>query len=320
MFKKFNKTKSKRYNIKLTAYKEFDYIWKDILYDLIKDYICDLNVVCFFISFKKTLLKWLYYRYSRKFINKYMVLSTKKIDMHKISSCITKSILTVRPLNKSFRDMVSLFFHQQKNNERFCALDNSNELLALSTVFSIMDSCLESEDNTVNNLEIDEKHRKKLRHRIELPVPFDADDQKEYLYNICLDLSNTKGRRFNLVSYSNIFFLLEKYSCRKAQCDNLIDEYKISFNELNSVYNFCTTLNKKYANINVIDGDFFTVENFKNLDNEQIINLKNIFLQYQEIANSCKQYVVTNQDHIDKYQNKNFNEFIDSVRFKARLN
>lgn len=225
---------NKKTDIKKNIYEEFSHIWDEILINLINDNIIKLNVSCTFLSLKKILIKRLYYVYSMIFMKKYMVKETENIDMHKISACIMKSILIVKPLKISLIDRMNLFFNSKINDERYKTLKNINELLALSTAFSIMNSCIQA---------------KKFSHELVFPIPFIiAEDskfneateeekkeyQKRYIYDICVDLRSTGGFHFNFVTYANVFFLLEKYSCRYKQCENLEKECRrllLKYNE-----------------------------------------------------------------------------------------
>lgn len=203
---------------------EFDLIWENI----IKDKILTASEL-FGLKYKslfyiKLCLKYYYNKYKDIIVKTYMVLDTKNIDRHKIASCLLKAILIVKPLYIPLSARIKFVF--SKKSTQYDSILNHhldtdsiknikkyfiffNEYLALNIVIGVIESYINS-DETVN----------RLKHGIEIPEPFPKPDD-EYLLDFCIGLHYSKLRQINPILIANTLFLWEKYSCRKAKCNNL---------------------------------------------------------------------------------------------------
>ena len=165
-------------------------------------------------------MKRYYKRYCNVFIKSFMVNGTKHIDKHKISSCMMKAILMTKPLKLPLKRIIYTTFHIAAKNlpvQEYLA----NELLSLTVAINIMEGYIHDD------------REKLLKHKIVSPAPF-IHINDDYFDYVCLDLHYTGARKFNIITFANVFFLLEKYSCRRVQCENLIIAYKQLFQEHNS--------------------------------------------------------------------------------------
>ena len=197
---------------------EFDRIWDETLQPLVESYQSQ-----FHLKAKNT--SCLYYR-MRKYFNKQRDLFLKSfmendvydIDRHKIASCYMKTVLAKRPLyiplsvklkfaftNKPLATLLDVKTKAKGINNK---IYYANEYLALSVAVNIIDAYIMADDN------------KDFKHSIIIPEPFPEYDT-DYLLDVCIDLRTNPLRKINIVSFANIFFLLEKYSCRRIQCENL---------------------------------------------------------------------------------------------------
>ena len=206
---------------------EFDRIWDETLQPLVKSYQKQ-----FHLKVKNT--NCLYYR-MRKYFNKQRDLFLKSfmendvydIDRHKIASCYMKTVLAKRPLyiplsvklkfaftNKTLATLLDV---KTKAKGKAKGIDNkiyyANEYLALSVAVNIIDAYIMADDN------------KDFKHSIIIPEPFPEYDT-DYLLDVCIDLRTNPLRKINIVSFANVFFLLEKYSCRRIQCE-ILENYLI---------------------------------------------------------------------------------------------
>lgn len=189
---------------------EFEKIWQDIVAPLVKELRNDYNLrLRYPLRAIKRFVGYYYQRNALLFLNSYMEADAEKIDRHKIAACIVKAILIVRPLSLRLDKGLKVLFRLDKVSETVML---ANQYLALSVAITVLDGYIAADDT------------KELKHRIIVPEPFPEDDS-DYLRDVCLDLYHTNAKRINIVTYANVFFLLEKYSCRKVQCDNLENEY-----------------------------------------------------------------------------------------------
>ncbi len=65
----------------------------------------------------------------------------------------------------------------------------------------------------------------KIKSPLLFPVPF-RNEYEEYIDDVCLDLYYTGARKFNIITYANILFLLEKYTCHRVQSENFENKCK----------------------------------------------------------------------------------------------
>ncbi len=182
----------------------FDRVWADTVIPTIKEFGDKYRKFVYFNKLSKLKAKKCFHKEAQTFVHSYMVNETKNIDRHKIASCMLKAILVAKPFKCSFLQKTTQFFKREKIDDE-CSL--INQYIALNVAVLILEGYIASDKN------------KEIKHRIYTPEPFKGN--KDYLKDVCLDLYYTKPRRINTITYANIFFLWEKYSCRKVQCNNL---------------------------------------------------------------------------------------------------
>lgn len=203
--------------------KEFDAMWS-VIEILINEFKAEYGLNNKNLRFVKFRTKKLYRKYRTLFLKSYMMFNTVRIDKHKIASCMMKSLYIVKPLKLTFKDWFLVRFKPKsinKNNEYKHTVEEmllANECLVLSVATSIVESYIVAH---YNNNDIVQP----LKHRIYFPEPFPEGDNN-YLRDVCLALYYNNPRKIDIVTYANIFFLWEKYSCRWVQCENLLEAYK----------------------------------------------------------------------------------------------
>lgn len=207
---------------------EFDKIWDEVIKGLI-----DTNAKKLGINHKsnnrvKHSLRYKYNKYKDILVKNYMVLDTVNVDRHKIAACMLKAILVVKPLKISLKSKLTFLFSSGKDysdilKHQLQFKDNEqlkkhflffNEYLAISVAVSILESYIQSDNR-----------QGRFKHGIVLPAPFPELDE-DYLLDLCIGLHYTRSRNIDTITYANVFFLWEKYSCRKVQCDNIVASYK----------------------------------------------------------------------------------------------
>lgn len=191
---------------------DFEKIWDEVVCPLIKETSNRLNLKQKNLSISRYFIGKIYDKEKNIFMNSYMVSSTNNIDRHKIASCLMKAILKIKPIKIPLNEKLQILFRKNKCGKNIFL---ANEFLSLSVATTIIQSYIKA----------DKSESKKFKHPIIFPEPFPKHDDN-YILDICLDLYYNNPSRFNTIAYANIFFLLEKYSCRKFQCDNLESEYK----------------------------------------------------------------------------------------------
>ena len=211
---------------------EFDIIWDKIIEKSIINHSEMLGVSYKSLSWVKRCMRRRFNKYKDALVKNYMVLDTFNIDRHKIAACMMKAILIVKPLYIPYYARFKLLFSGKnvyfdsilKHKLKFDAKDiNSpkkdylflNEYLSLGVAISILDSYIRT-DNKPD----------RFVHSIVLPNPFPEPDE-DYLLDVCIGLHYTQPKTINPIAYANAFFLWEKYSCRKKQCDNIEEAYKL---------------------------------------------------------------------------------------------
>lgn len=200
--------------------KIFSEVWEKIIKDTIKDFCDEFSEIKVpqWARVKRKIGKC-YNKYALEFVMRYMKSETKKIDRHKICACMVKSILQARPLRIPFKYKINLLFKKDllETDSKTQFLILCNELFALSVAFDILNSYIEADPEKV------------LKHNVIAPSTFTSNDKlndiSDYIRSTCVDLYYTKAKKFNYITYANIFFLLEKYSCRKTRYNNLEKEY-----------------------------------------------------------------------------------------------
>lgn len=196
----------------MTKFDLFDTIWEKTVEKTCEIYLEKYgsgNLVNHIAKSKKKARRY-YYESSRIFVYSYMRNMTHNIDRHKIASCMVKSILMARPLRVSFFDKVKWFFTKENIDDKIYL---ANQYVAINVAVLILEAYIRSDI------------KKEFKHRIFFPEPF-PDGEKNYIKDVCLDLYYTSPRNFNIITYADIFFLWEKYSCRRAQGENLEDKCK----------------------------------------------------------------------------------------------
>lgn len=214
----------------------FDEIYKEVIVPLTQDLSKSFDEIQLInrAEKKKYTLKKHFEKEYMIFMKSYMYENATNLDRHKIAACMMKSILIVKPIKIPVR-LTTLTILGNLNLPKKVFL--VNQYLALSVAITIMDGYINSDKN------------KKLKHKVFFPETF-YDNSEKYVYeqDVCLDLYYTKPSSINTISYANIFFLLEKYSCRKIQSKRLEDE--------------CKKLIKKYTKFNSHEVDKM-IENIK---------------------------------------------------------
>ncbi len=201
----------------------FESIWEDVVEPTIKDFLSTDNSFEKYKKSSKEIAKKWFYNETHFFIYSYMVDETKNIDRHKIAACMLKAILVAKPIRISFFSKASKFLKKSEFDDNVYL---RNQHIALNVAVLILEGYIRSDKN------------KNIKHSICIPEPF-PKGQKDYFKDVCLDLYYTNPKQINTVTYANIFFLWEKYSCRKVQCNNLelellsIKQFSESFKNLN---------------------------------------------------------------------------------------
>lgn len=221
-------------------------IWESYLSNKIKEEAGDLDVGYRPLWFVKFFLFFHYKRLRKKIIDLYMADDTVNIDRHKIAACVMKSVLLVKPLYIPLKSKIKFIFSKKEylfeiikpNDSRKCSIDKIkneekryiylNEYLALSIAIHILECYIKAND-------------KNFHHNIVAPAPFPEPDV-DYWLDVCVGLGYSNIRRCSTITYANVFFLLEKYSCRKKRCDNLSEAYK-------SILQKNISLQKKYEKL-----------------------------------------------------------------------
>lgn len=213
---------------------EFEKIWDSVVKVLISENSKKLGIKHKNFVFLKFKLRYFYTKYRAFIVKNYMTPDTIRIDRHKISSCMMKAILKTKPLyipicsrakflfSASNRHFVDFLDHELSQDETSMSKKYYllfNEYLALGIAISILESYIES-DNRPG----------RFKHCIVSPMPFPEPDE-DYMLDVCIGLKKTKLKSIDLISYANIFFLWEKYSCRKKQCDNIERAYRTILKE-----------------------------------------------------------------------------------------
>ena len=170
----------------------------------------------------KIIMLFHYKRLRKKIINIYMDENTDLIDRHKIAACVMKSILYAKPLYIPLKTKIKYIFSKKKALYQFFVQRNTNlqddkfyiflnEYLSIYASIHIINSYINSNE-------------KNYHHKIVVPEPFPEPDS-DYILDICLGVGYSKLKYCNVVTFANVFFLWEKYSCRKSRCDSLIYAY-----------------------------------------------------------------------------------------------
>ena len=124
--------------------------------------------------------------------------SQQNIDRHKIAACMMKAILEVYPLKVSFRHILELWRGKSRLEDKYIY---ANETLAFYTALSILenykDYCIDGTNGEVHP-------------SIKIPKTYNESD---YLFNTYIDLYfGKREKKINVLSFANIFFLLERLS------------------------------------------------------------------------------------------------------------
>ncbi len=203
---------------------EYDKIWDNLLLPLILEYSKTYKLKYKPIFYIRRMI-WHFYNNQRDLLlKKYMSSSVTDIDRHKIASCFVNSILEVKPLYIPLSAEMKLIFTNKKICQILGACDSdaecqkignkiyyANEYLALSVAMSLINGYINADPT------------KTMKHKIVIPEPFE-NNTPDYILDVCINLHFCGKRKMDVATLSNIFFLWEKYSCRRMQCENLEEE------------------------------------------------------------------------------------------------
>ncbi len=234
-------------------------LWEEVISPLIKDYSKNELSKFPFVKIKnskKTRKKFikLYCHYENLLLEEYMI-NSKRIDRHKIVAVCIKVLKRIKIFYVSFLDKIIFVCKNQKIPDNLLLI---NENFSLEVAYKILDSYIRTNS----------KQKGLFYHPVEKPEPFYKKDSMgnfssngnsdKYLKNYAAELHFSTNSKVNLLTHANVFFLLEKYSCRKAQCDNLEEECR----RLLLHYGECTS-----DNVNAkIDEIRFRIKNDTNTD------------------------------------------------------
>ena len=189
-------------------WKDYEYFYKHVIHK----YVQDIQGIdksqkkpCLIYRSKKANKIYHYYEQKRLTIRRYfMQLETHPMDRHKIAAVMIYAILKSRPF---------------KVNDTIPDLPNqllmANEYLAFYVALSIIESYKQDECLSlgVNEADILENQSK---WKLSLPRTYHGNIEmrgEEYIDNTCKALYYLRNpERFDVFAYSNILFLLEKYS------------------------------------------------------------------------------------------------------------
>lgn len=204
---------------------EFERIWDNIIEPLVESASVKFGLKYKKFFYIKPIMRYLYQKYKDIIVKSYMLINTTNIDRHKIASCIMKAILVVKPLYIPLNKKLKFLFSSKDvrydsildcefdENEKRGSLDKYflfyNEYLALGVAIAIVNSYINSDDK-----------EGRFKHDIVMPEPFPEPDT-DYLLDVCIGLHYTKKSKINTITYANVMFLWEKYSCRRERCNNL---------------------------------------------------------------------------------------------------
>lgn len=202
---------------------EFNIIWEKTIKPLIEDFSNTYGLLGHSSNFTMRLMRHYYNKYRNIFIKSFMVDETVKIDRHKIASCMTKAVLMTKPLRIKFKDFIKLILFKKNLTKKSKMFFMANELLSLTIAINIIESYIDAIAKEYEELKRIKPEIKNYIHLLKspiyFPVPF-RDYYEDYIEDVCLDLYYTGARKFNIITYANIFFLLEKYTCRRVQSEN----------------------------------------------------------------------------------------------------
>ena len=190
---------------------KFEEVWKKIFLTLY-DEITPHEEVYLKLHSKERIYKEYQKQKSYLKIN-YMKNPNTHLDRHKIAACMMYAIVKVQPVSIKRTVIVKKYFNKEKFPKKYSIL---NEYMAFYTALSIVESfrCYE------NGIEV---HRKKNeRPGVCQPATTNGED---YIYNTCLDLYlSRKKNKINILTFSNVFFLLETGIFPKPDEKNKITE------------------------------------------------------------------------------------------------
>lgn len=210
---------------------EFDKIWQSVVKKQIVQFSEKLGIKYKSLRILEKTIKYRFNKYKDEIVKNFMEASTARIDRHKIAACFMKAIVVSKPLYIPLDKKIRLTFSPKKvkmkdflcisedvKADKSDQIENIllfyNEYLAISVALTILNSYINSDNRP-----------SRFKHEMVFPTPF-PDEDEDYLLDVCIALKNTRKFQLNPITYANVFFLWEKYSCRKTQCDNLSKAYK----------------------------------------------------------------------------------------------
>lgn len=206
---------------------EFDDVWKSIVEGMITEAATLFGIKHKSLFWVERKLRRRYNAYKDTIVKTFMVMDTVNIDRHKIAACLIKAILVTKPLYIPLLAKIKFIFSDKYFNEILPHEINSNEDESLNKYFILFNEYLAIDVAVaVLNSYINSDDRPgRFKHSIVMPEPFPEPDT-DYLRDVCIGLHYSRAKEINPVAYANSLFLWEKYSCRKAQCDNLQMSYE----------------------------------------------------------------------------------------------
>lgn len=173
----------------------FDSIWDYIVIPIFEN-ISDNSNILSLKNKDKVFKKYLSLKEEIKKL--YMEKDCLTIDRHKIAAAMMKAIVEVSPIKNSWKYILKCWRMKKAIEYRYLY---SNEYLGFFTALSILENFKSFGINGNQNLE---------RRSIKIPDTFNETD---YVKNTCMDLYfSKKNNQINILTFSNVFFLLEKYS------------------------------------------------------------------------------------------------------------
>ncbi len=128
------------------------------------------------------------------------------LDRHKVASCVAGAILSTRPMNADI--------DTQKSN--FNLLYFANESLALFSALGIVKAFIRADTNNIMKLDLNLKSAF-LESGFLFPEPVHSD----YLPWLLFLLRESSKIGYNVLSFSNILFLLETYTFQELKIREL---------------------------------------------------------------------------------------------------
>lgn len=171
---------------------KFDQFWSAIVTDLFNKLNYENND-CFHLDQAKKKKVYELYEKKKNYIrNNYMENPNAKIDRHKVASSLMYAIVMVKPVTIK-KDVI----RDAHSAKRVLPAKHYliNEYLGFYCALSVIQSFMNAENSSSRKI-------------INMPQAVHGD----YVHNVCLDLYfSYKEKNINVLTFANVFFLLEKY-------------------------------------------------------------------------------------------------------------